>query len=148
MFIDLDGFKGINDTLGHAAGDEVLSELGTRLRSVLRSGDMVGRIGGDEFVAVLEGKSLDAGPEVIADRLMNEIRRPFRLSCGTGRDLSITASIGIAIGGRESADEILRDADCALYRAKATGKDRLIVFSENMAETAFRRADAGQTKVP
>jgi diguanylate cyclase (GGDEF)-like protein len=136
MFIDLDGFKEINDKLGHAAGDEVLTEVGRRLRNVLRSGDTVGRIGGDEFVAVLEGKSLEAGPEVIADRLMNEIRRPFLLSCVKGRDLSITASIGIAIGDRESADEMLHDADFALYRAKATGKDRLIVYSDDVAETA------------
>jgi diguanylate cyclase (GGDEF)-like protein len=137
MFIDLDGFKEINDNLGHAAGDEVLTEVGMRLRTVLRSGDTVGRIGGDEFVAVLEGKSLDAGPEVIADRLLNEIRRPSRLSCVTGCDLSITASIGIAKGDRESADEMLRDADFALYRAKATGKDRLLVYNDDAAETAF-----------
>ena len=136
MFIDLDGFKQINDSLGHAAGDALLSELGTRLQAVLRSRDSVGRIGGDEFVVVLEGESLVAGAEAIADRLMDEIRRPFRLPGADPDRLSVTASIGIAAGERRSADDILRDADLALYRAKAAGKDRCIVYSPNPTTVA------------
>lgn len=136
MFIDLDGFKEINDSLGHAAGDALLSEIGTRLQGVLRARDSVGRIGGDEFVVVLEGKSLVAGAEVIADRVLNEIRRPFQLSGVDPCRLSVTASIGIAVGDRRSADDILRDADLALYRAKAAGKDRCIVYSANPTAVA------------
>ncbi|MGH9019019.1 MAG: diguanylate cyclase, partial [Acidimicrobiales bacterium] len=134
MFIDLDGFKEVNDTLGHAAGDELLSQLGTRLQKVVRSEDCVGRLGGDEFVAVLEGKCLESGPEAIAARLMNEVRKPFRLACVPGRELTVTASIGIATGERRSADEMLRDADLALYRAKAMGKDCYVVYSPHMLE--------------
>jgi diguanylate cyclase (GGDEF)-like protein len=136
LFIDLDGFKEINDTLGHATGDELLAQLGLRLKNALRAGDTVGRIGGDEFVAVLEGGCVDASPEVIADRLMNEVRRPFLLSCVPDRELSVTASIGIAIGDRASADEMLRDADLALYRAKATGKDCRVIYSQDLIETS------------
>jgi diguanylate cyclase (GGDEF)-like protein len=137
MFIDLDGFKAINDTLGHAAGDELLTQLGARLRKVVRSEDTVGRVGGDEFVAVLEGQCLESGPGVIADRFMREIRRPFRLSCVPGRELSVTASIGIAVGDRQTADEMLRDADIALYQAKAAGKDRHIVHSADLVEISL-----------
>jgi len=133
MFIDLDGFKQINDTLGHAAGDELLAQLGSRLQGVLRSGDIVGRIGGDEFVAVLEGRCLEGGPEAIAERVMAEVRRPFRLTCVPDHELTVTASIGIAAGNRASADEMLRDADLALYRAKASGKDCHVVFSTTPA---------------
>ncbi len=136
LFIDLDGFKEINDTLGHAAGDEILNQLGGRLHGVLRSGDTVGRIGGDEFVAVLEGECLDAGPEAIAERVMREIRRPFRLCGGSRQELWVTASMGIAVGDRPSADEMLRDADLALYRAKASGKDCHVVYSSELAESS------------
>ena len=138
MYIDLDGFKEINDSLGHAAGDELLSQLGMRLQNVLRSKDIVGRIGGDEFVAVLEGEHLEAGPEVIAARLMSEVRRPFRLSCVPSHELSVTASIGIAIGHGRSADDMLRDADLALYRAKAVGKNCHVVHSPDFTESVPR----------
>ena len=135
LFIDLDGFKAINDTLGHSAGDELLAQLGARLQSVLRSGDSVGRIGGDEFVAVLEGQGFEGDPDEVAERLMKEVRRPFELGCVPGRELSVTASIGIAVGARQSADEMLRDADLALYRAKANGKDCHVIYSQDVVTT-------------
>lgn len=135
MFIDLDGFKAINDTLGHSAGDELLSQLGARLQKVLRSGDSVGRIGGDEFVAVLEGQGFEGEPDEVAERLMKEVRRPFELGSVPGRELSVTASIGIAVGVRQSADEMLRDADLALYRAKANGKDCHVIYSQDVVTT-------------
>jgi diguanylate cyclase (GGDEF)-like protein len=144
MFIDLDGFKEINDTLGHAAGDRLLRELGARFAKVLRSGDSVGRIGGDEFVAVLEGNCLAAGPEAIAERLMGEVRKPFDFDGVPGGRLKMTASIGIAVGERSSADEMLRDADIALYRAKASGKDCHVVYVADVVPAPF---PSGQARV-
>jgi diguanylate cyclase (GGDEF)-like protein len=133
MFIDLDEFKTINDTLGHAIGDDVLSELARRLRVTFRADDTIGRLGGDEFVAVLEGPSLDAGPEVIAERILEEVRRPFLVGESGDLRLMITASIGIAAGYRPSARELLRDADIALYQAKATDKNCWVIYHPDMS---------------
>jgi diguanylate cyclase (GGDEF)-like protein len=133
MFIDLDGFKTINDTLGHAAGDEVLSALAKCLTQTLRADDTVGRLGGDEFVAVFEGSSLAVGPEVIADRILKAVRKPILVGEAGNVPLMITASLGIAAGFRSSARELLRDADIALYQAKASGKDRWVIYHPDMS---------------
>jgi diguanylate cyclase (GGDEF)-like protein len=133
MFVDLDGFKTINDTLGHAVGDEVLSVIAQRLRQTLRANDTVGRLGGDEFVAVFEGSSLAAGPEVIAERILDAVRVPLLVGEAGDIPLLITASVGIAAGFRSSARELLRDADIALYQAKATDKDRWVIYHPDMS---------------
>jgi diguanylate cyclase (GGDEF)-like protein len=133
MFIDLDGFKTINDTLGHATGDEVLSEIAQRLTRTLRANDTVGRLGGDEFVAVFEGSSLTAGPEVIAERILEAVRRPILVGESGDIPLMITASVGIAAGFRLSARELLRDADIALYQAKASDKDCWVMYHPDMS---------------
>ncbi len=133
LFLDLDDFKDINDTLGHQAGDELLAGVGARLASTLREGDTVGRLGGDEFVVLVEGASLAAGAQVVADRILDVLKTPFQIP-GGDVPLSITASIGIAEGARTQPEELLRDADIALYRAKATGKQRAVVFSPSMQE--------------
>jgi diguanylate cyclase (GGDEF)-like protein len=133
MFIDLDGFKTINDTLGHATGDEVLSEIAQRLTQTLRANDTVGRLGGDEFVAVFEGSSLTAGPEVIAERILEAVRRPILVGESGDIPLMITASVGIAAGFRLSARELLRDADIALYQAKASDKDCWVMYHPDMS---------------
>jgi diguanylate cyclase (GGDEF)-like protein len=129
MFIDLDGFKEINDTFGHAAGDELLREVTGRLTSVLRSTDTVGRLGGDEFVVLIDGASMTEGAVPVASRLLEVLREPFDIAERGAGMLSVTASIGIAIGVHTSADELLREADIALYRAKGAGKNRYCVFS-------------------
>jgi diguanylate cyclase (GGDEF)-like protein len=132
MFIDVDGFKHINDTFGHAAGDQFLQVIADRLSSVVRETDTVGRLGGDEFVVLVEGETLSAGPELVAERLLAVLRQPFELDGALGRPQSCSASIGIAVGQRSAADELLRDADLAMYKAKQAGKDRYVLFDESM----------------
>ena len=131
VFIDLDNFKLINDTLGHGAGDELLCAVTARLQSAVRETDTLGRLGGDEFVVIAEETSLAAGPELIAERLLEALGEPFTLAEGAAR-LKITASVGVAVGVRSSADELLRDADIAMYRAKCNGKDRYVAFESEM----------------
>jgi diguanylate cyclase (GGDEF)-like protein len=132
LYVDIDGFKAVNDTFGHAAGDELLRIVGQRLESVVRGGDTAARLAGDEFVVLVEGSTLDAGPELVAERLLEVLRQPYEMSDAGGRELSVTASIGIALGLRASADELLRDADIALYEAKAAGRNRYVLFQSEM----------------
>jgi diguanylate cyclase (GGDEF)-like protein len=131
VFIDLDNFKLINDTLGHGAGDELLRAVTARLQSAVREPDTLGRLGGDEFVVIAEDISLEAGPELIAERLLEAMSEPFTLTDAAAR-LKVTASIGVAAGPRASADELLRDADIAMYRAKCNGKNRYVAFESEM----------------
>jgi diguanylate cyclase (GGDEF)-like protein len=140
MFLDLDGFKAVNDTLGHSAGDQLLREVSARLTGLLREGDSVGRIGGDEFVVLAEGESLDAGAEVIAERIGEVLAAPFTL--GEERtSVEVRGSIGIAIGARASAEELLRDADIALYEAKDAGRGRYVMFAPGMHTVIEQRAE-------
>ena len=139
LFIDLDGFKHVNDTFGHAAGDELLRTVAARLMTVVREGDTAARLGGDEFVVLLEGSTLDAGPELVAERLLEVLREPYDLTDTLGRHLSVTASIGIALGVRDTADELLRDADLALYGAKAAGRNRYTLFESSMQVSSHDR---------
>jgi len=140
LFIDLDNFKSINDTLGHGAGDELLCSVCARLQNVVRDIDALGRLGGDEFVIVAEGMSLDAGPELIAERLLDALGQPFELRDAENR-LTVTASVGIATGDRGSAEELLRDADIAMYRAKWSGKNRYVVFETGMQDAIQTRME-------
>ena len=132
LFIDLDGFKEVNDTLGHAIGDQLLQAVAARLAGIMRESDSVGRLGGDEFVVLVDGSTMDAGPELVAERLLSVLRQPFELEDAPCGPLSLTASIGIAAGARSSATELLRDADVALYGAKAAGKDCYVMFRPEM----------------
>jgi diguanylate cyclase (GGDEF)-like protein len=131
LFIDLDDFKDINDTLGHEAGDQLLAGVATRIASALREEDTVGRLGGDEFVVLVEGASMATGAEVVADRILDVLASPFEIS-GSDVPLAVTASIGIAEGNRALPGDLLRDADIALYRAKAAGKHCAVTFSPLM----------------
>ena len=133
LFLDLDDFKDINDTLGHAVGDELLKAVGARLTSALRQGDTVGRLGGDEFVVLAEGASLAEGSQVVANRLLDVLSATFDVP-GSELPLSVTASVGIAEGDRPSAGRLLQDADIALYEAKAAGKSRAVTFAPAMRE--------------
>jgi diguanylate cyclase (GGDEF)-like protein len=153
FFLDLDDFKDINDTLGHKAGDQVLVVVATRLESAVRQGDTVGRLGGDEFVVLAQGASLRAGADGVADRILEALRPPIEIS-DSETPLTVTASIGIAEGERSTPDELLRDADIALYQAKAAGKHCAVSFSRSMQESVddhrrlevdlHRALDAGQ----
>ena len=128
LFIDIDNFKVINDSLGHSAGDQLLQSMSERLRSVVRDRDMLGRFGGDEFIIMLRDVSGSYDPFVIAEQLRAEIAQPMIVD---GAELFVTASIGITISDREgvTTTEMLRDADAAMYRAKARGRDRVEVFA-------------------
>ncbi|HEX7289857.1 MAG TPA: EAL domain-containing protein [Conexibacter sp.] len=140
LFIDVDNFKSINDSLGHGVGDELLCAVAARLDGVVRGTDTLGRLGGDEFVVVAEGISLGAGPELIAERLLEALTEPFRLD-GAETPVFVKASIGVATGHRTSADELLRDADIAMYHAKWEGKNRYAVFEAGMEDAVQLRME-------
>jgi len=131
MFIDLDRFKIVNDSLGHNAGDQLLITVSRQLESCLRSGDTVARLGGDEFAILLEDLTSLDDAIVIADRLLHKVSQPIKLN---HHEIFVSASIGIASGklGYEHPEEILRDADTAMYHAKALGKARYEVFDQAM----------------
>jgi diguanylate cyclase (GGDEF)-like protein len=132
LFIDLDNFKSVNDTLGHSAGDELLRAVTARLRGIVRETDTLGRLGGDEFVILAEGLSLAAGPELIAERLLEVLAQPFTLGGHDDAPVRTSASVGIAVGMRSSPEDLLRDADIAMYRAKRDGKGRCLLFESEM----------------
>ena len=137
LYIDIDGFKHVNDTFGHAAGDQFLQHVAERLRSVVRETDTAARLAGDEFLVLLDGSTLDVAPELVAERLLEVLGEPYDLRAQTGRQVSVTASIGFALGQRATAEELLADADMALYAAKTAGKNRYVVF-ESAMQTAVQ----------
>jgi diguanylate cyclase (GGDEF)-like protein len=141
LFVDLDNFKSINDTLGHGVGDELLRAVTARLGGVIRDADALGRLGGDEFVVISEELSLSVGPELIAERLLDALSHPFNLGEEKATRVTVTASIGIALGERISPEELLRDADIAMYRAKWDGKNRYVVFETGMQDTIQHRME-------
>jgi diguanylate cyclase (GGDEF)-like protein len=141
LYVDLDNFKDVNDSFGHQFGDQLLRAVGARLGAALRPSDTVGRLGGDEFLVLVEGDGLDAGPELVAERLHAVMSEPFDLQAHEPIRLTIRASIGVAVGRRDTADELFRDADVALYAAKAAGKDRYVVFRPEMQTAIHDRLD-------
>jgi diguanylate cyclase (GGDEF)-like protein len=137
IFLDLDRFKTVNDSLGHAAGDELLVTVARRIDESLRSADTAARLGGDEFAVLLEDL---AGPEeavLVAERVADALRTPVVVQ---GREVFVSASVGIAVG-RVGASELLRQADVAMYRAKAEGKGRVCVFEESMQAEVLERLE-------
>jgi diguanylate cyclase (GGDEF)-like protein len=140
LFLDLDDFKLINDSLGHAAGDEVLIEFADRLRVRVRSGDAIARFGGDEFALLVENVSSPSDAVAAAERIMAIFAEPFTVG---DRSVWLRASIGIAMEGltATTADALLRNADTAKNAAKALGKGRIMVFEEAMHADALRRLD-------
>lgn len=140
LFVDLDRFKVVNDTLGHAVGDQVLVEVSNRLGASLRPGDTVARLGGDEFGILLEDVAAAETAEAVALRIEAELAKPLHFE---GREIFITASIGIALSSAHLGipEEILRDADLAMYHAKAKGKARHEIFDSSMSALALDRMD-------
>lgn len=142
LFIDLDEFKVVNDTLGHAQGDELLRVVGIRLRSALRDADTIGRLGGDEFVALLDSSDASATqPMLIAERVLDVMRQPFELTTHSHAPVRITASVGVAISDGRTGRDLIRNADFALYQAKSAGKNRYEVFNPESQGALSRRAE-------
>jgi diguanylate cyclase (GGDEF)-like protein len=138
LFVDLDDFKNVNDSLGHEAGDHLLVLVAWRMKSTLRGADTIGRMGGDEFVVLIDGGADTLAPEIVAQRLLDVMRQPFVLK-GALIPLYVSTSVGIAVGDRQNGSELLRDADVALYQAKNAGKNKFAFFNSKMADVSERR---------
>ncbi len=138
LFIDLDRFKVINDSLGHRAGDDLLIEMAKRLEKAVRPGDTTARLGGDEFTVILDSLSDPADATRIAERILDLLGEPFQAG---GEEVANTCSIGVAYSSPryENAEDLVRDADIAMYRAKAAGKARYAIFDEEMHKSAMVR---------
>ena len=127
LFIDLDGFKDVNDAYGHESGDHLLKAVASRLTSALREVDTLGRLGGDEFVAVVNCTGRPSAPELVAQRVLDVLAQPFEVA-ESAAPLMVTASVGVAVSAAASANQLLRNADVALYRAKHAGRNGYVLF--------------------
>jgi len=138
LFIDLDGFKLVNDSLGHLVGDEFLKAISVRLQGQLRPSDVLARLGGDEFAVLVEGFASPDEVCLITERLQRSLGDPIRLQ---GRELYASSSIGVVFGGTHylTVDDLLRDADIAMYRAKAAGRGGYQIFDPHMHASAVER---------
>lgn len=137
LFLDIDDFKGVNDSLGHAAGDDVMRTMGRRLRAVVRLPDAVARLGGDEFAILLDNCESPAVAMAFAERIRQSLSAPIEIQ---GLSLSVTVSIGVAIAaaGTASGDSLIREADLAAYHAKGAGKDRIELFDSDLDRELLR----------
>jgi diguanylate cyclase (GGDEF)-like protein/PAS domain S-box-containing protein len=143
LFLDLDDFKAVNDTMGHDIGDQLLVAVGARIAATLRPGDTVARLGGDEFAVLLKKMEDEQIASRVAERITRQLVPPFAIG---GKEISIRASIGIAglVSGQEAADELIRNADVAMYIAKAKGKARFVQFEASLANAAIERMELEQ----
>src|SRR4051812_8090273 len=138
LFLDLDCFKDVNDSLGHKVGDELLVAVAERLRACSRPGDTAARLGGDEFLILIEDIANTSDATSVAERIAWELQAPF---VAGEQKVFMTSSIGIALStpGQDQAEDLLRDADAAMYRAKKKGCGRYQVFDPSMHTHAFAR---------
>jgi diguanylate cyclase (GGDEF)-like protein len=139
LFVDLDKFKDVNDSLGHPSGDHLLTSVAERLRAVLRPGDTAARLGGDEFAVLVEDIAGEGDAVLIAQRLLDALTAPFVLR---GKELTVGASVGIAVSAPgDTVDELLRNADVAMYTAKQGGRGRYECFVPDMHAAVVRRVE-------
>jgi diguanylate cyclase (GGDEF)-like protein/PAS domain S-box-containing protein len=140
LLFDLDRFKVINESLGHAVGDQLLAAVGRRLAEALRPADTLARLGGDEFAVLVDGMAGEAAAEGLARRMVEALAAPFVVE---GRDTYVAASVGVALsrGGGQSAADLLREAEIALYRAKADASDRVALFHPRMSASSMDRLE-------
>ena len=138
MFFDLDGFKAVNDNLGHPVGDELLQDVAKRLRRMVRKCDLIARIGGDEFLAAIKNVPSAKAAARVADHIREEIEKPYHLA---GYECWVSASIGVALypGDGVDPDQVIRSADTALYEAKESGKNRVCLYNGEMNDKAAER---------
>jgi len=138
LFVDLDRFKVVNDSMGHRCGDELLKQIAARLRESVRDGDTVARVGGDEFTVLMEDISDEGEATAVAQRIIEAVREPVRLE---HREVKVTASVGIAVSGpaHRSPDDVVHDADVAMYQAKLAGKNRCEVFRAQHRTRSLQR---------
>ena len=138
LFLDLDRFKHINDTLGHEAGDQLLQEVATRLKACLRESDTVARLGGDEFVVLLPELDEMDYVATVAQKILSAVARPFVL---LGQEFRVTASIGISVYPQDGLDEqtLTKNADIAMYQAKEEGKNNFQFYSEKLNAKSLER---------
>jgi len=138
LFIDLDHFKAINDTLGHPTGDQLLREIARRLREAVRESDLVARLGGDEFVVVAEESPDHASLNVLAGKIIAAVGVPMQLQ---GHEVKVSASVGIALFPADGVDVpvLLSNADMAMYKAKELGRNRTVIYSAELGELAMER---------
>ncbi|HEY5026460.1 MAG TPA: bifunctional diguanylate cyclase/phosphodiesterase [Acidimicrobiales bacterium] len=139
LTLGLDRFKEFNDTHGYATGDELLRAVADRLRTVLREADTIGRVVGDEFIVLTDGASLAAGPELVAERILDVMHEPFYLGDTHPEPFSVSASVGVALGPRIDAEQLLHDADTALAEAKEAGRGRFALFGQDMPQAIESR---------
>jgi diguanylate cyclase (GGDEF)-like protein/PAS domain S-box-containing protein len=138
MFLDLDHFKDVNDSLGHRVGDLLLKEVSRRIRAALRQSDLLARISGDEFVILLEDLPDEAAPEHVASKLLDEVRRPFHIE---GHEIHVSGSLGLALYPEDGqdAETLLKNADAAMYHAKELGRNGFRMFSNELGERRAHR---------
>ncbi|HEX4865550.1 MAG TPA: EAL domain-containing protein [Acidimicrobiales bacterium] len=142
LFIDLDGFKDVNDSLGHGAGDQLLCMVAERLRSCLRPADTVARLGGDEFAILVEDIACEDDAAAVAERVLDALATPFVVG---GRDTAVGASIGIALNSRvDDLDNLLRSADVAMYSVKQSGRARYQLYTAEMLTSVVDRVQVSQ----
>jgi diguanylate cyclase (GGDEF)-like protein/PAS domain S-box-containing protein len=146
LFLDLDDFKTINDSLGHARGDELLRAVASRIRGILRPTDTAARLGGDEFAVLIEVIDTEDDARVVARRILEALALPFSIG---GRELRITASVGVALwAGATAVEDLLRNADMAMYAAKAAGKASIRTFEPSMHRRVLQRLElTGELRV-
>ncbi|HXH23154.1 MAG TPA: bifunctional diguanylate cyclase/phosphodiesterase [Dehalococcoidia bacterium] len=140
LYLDIDYFKNVNDSLGHDSGDEVIRMVAQRLRRAVRPGDLAARLGGDEFVVVIEDEDIEQAARGVAEKIRSAVSQPLRIE---RRELLLTSSIGVAVKSPQLAtpNEVLRAADLALYRAKRQGRDRVVFYSESSERNVLYRLD-------
>ncbi len=142
LFCDIDGFRTVNDGLGHAQGDALLYTIGRRIESAVRPDDTVARLGGDEFAVLMEGDAmLEADAHVVAERIREALNDPVRVN---DVDVVVTVSVGITVASREGSltpDDLLRDADTAVYAAKEAGRDQSVHYTPTMRQASLQRVE-------